>query len=76
MNPVTGYSSNVDFTADCLEQMQVSIDGPKEYDCYEVTIKVGPEEYKESSRNPYTAMAYALESLAKRLKNQRPETWK
>lgn len=74
---MNGYKHNYDFTADCMEKMKVEIKGPdpKLFDCYEVIIKVGPEEYKETSRNPYTGLAYALEALAKRFKNERPETW-
>ena len=77
MAPLNGgkFEWNYEFTAYCLEQTKVEIDGPnpKNYDCYTVTIKVGPEVYVETSRSPYTAMAYALEALAKRLKGAIPE---
>lgn len=70
-----GYKFNYDYTADCLEHAQVKIEGPdpKKFDCYTVTLKVGPEEYVETSRSPYTALAYALEAFAKRLKNTIPQ---
>lgn len=73
---MSGFKFNYEFTAHCLaEATDVKIEGPdpKNFNCYTVTLKVGPEEYVETSRSPYTALAYALETFAKRLKNTVPQ---